>query len=130
MRVIYTADVVRDNDSGAYVADIVEYKEAITHAETKEELLNNLQEALESIIIDSIAHGEPLRSPIDNAEEMVEGMAMLIPIDIDKVMHEANPKYDRRNITLPAYLNDYAKKEKIDVSKLAREALERELITH
>ncbi|MCU7557443.1 type II toxin-antitoxin system HicB family antitoxin [Macrococcus capreoli] len=124
---LYTADVRKENNR--YWANFVEIPEAFSEAETKEELYSGLVEALDVHILSLIDLGEAYPEPINDAAAKVEGdFYMTIPMSVDRIIHSKSPKYDRRNVTIPHYLNELAKSRNIEVSKVLREALEKELL--
>lgn len=125
--ILYTADVHKEN--GRYWANFVEIPEAFSEADTKEALYENLIEALDVHILSLIDLGEDYPEPLNNAEDEVKGdFYMTIPMSLDRIIHSKSPKYDRRNVTIPHYLNKLAKERNIEVSKVLREALEKELL--
>lgn len=124
---LYTADVRQENDR--YWANFVEIPEAFSEAESKEQLYEGLLEALDLHILSLIELGEQYPEPLKNAEKKIEGdFYMTIPMSLERIIHNKTPKYDRKNVTIPHYLNQLAKSRNIEVSKVLREALEKELL--
>jgi len=124
---LYTADVHKENDR--YWANFVEIPEAFSEAGSKEQLYNNLLESLDLHILSLIELGEDFPDPIKDAEKKIIGdFYMTIPMSLDRIIHKKTPKFDRKNVTIPHYLNKLAKSQNIEVSKVLREALEKELL--
>ncbi|QYG30077.1 type II toxin-antitoxin system HicB family antitoxin [Mammaliicoccus sciuri] len=126
-KLIFTADVRKEGK--VYWANFVEAREAFTQADSKEELYENLKDSIETHISGLSLTDQDFPSPIENAENYIEGdFAVLVPIDIGRLLHEQHPTYAKRSVTVPTYLNKLAKENKVNVSEVLRVALEKELI--
>lgn len=55
-----------------------------------------------------------------------ESFVSLVGIDMNEFVKKSENKTVRKNVTLPSYLNEMAKSRNINVSKILKEALEKE----
>ena len=72
-----------------------------------------------------------IKEPFDDEKEVEEALKnsfkSLVGLDFQKYLKEVNVKSIRKNVTIPSWLNEVAKRNNINFSKVLQEALEREL---
>ena len=66
-------------------------------------------------------------SDIELKETIENSFKTLIGFDFQKYLKEVNVKSIRKNVTIPSWLNEVAKRNNINFSKVLQEALEKEL---
>ena len=72
-----------------------------------------------------------IKELFDDEKEVEEALKnsfkSLVGLDFQKYLKEVNVKSIRKNVTIPSWLNEVAKRNNINFSKVLQEALEREL---
>ena len=75
-----------------------------------------------------------IKELFDDEKEVEEALKnsfkSLVGLDFQKYLKEVNVKSIRKNVTIPSWLNEVAKRNNINFSKVIQEELERELEMH
>ena len=101
----------------------------ISEAQSDEEAMNNAAEALELWLAANELDGEPIPDPSQllNIATNHNERAVLIVADMIRARREISPKYIRKNLTIPEWLNKKAIEADINFSKVLQEALKEKL---
>ena len=98
-----------------------------------ESIPNAIEMAREAIALKCISNEDlkqPTPEPTNNIEKIKHSsteIVTLVDVDIADYKKKNDLRTIRKNVSIPAYLDFYAKKEKINVSALLTNALKREL---
>lgn len=115
--------VFTPEDTG-YSVRIPDVPEAITQGETLEEAVLMAQKAVGLVFEGYEEYPKPSIPSVVELEEWEDNAFIsLVAFDLEAYRRN-NSKTVRRNISIPEYLNDAAKRKNINVSKVTTEALE------
>jgi len=109
-----------DEDGHYYVGYSPNIPGMVTQANSLVELASNAEDAI-ATMLDGEKYPEVQDPKTWHLQE--NESALYVSVDMDAWAGK-NTKKVRRSITVPEYLNDMAKKRKINVSRLATDALE------
>lgn len=124
-RLVYpiVATEYNDEDGHYFVGTSPNIKGMVTQGKSMADLAFQAEDAI-ATMLDGENYPEP-QDPsswnLDNNQRVI-----YISVDMDKWLNKSM-KTVRRTITVPEYLNELAKKEKINVSRIATDALKAEL---
>lgn len=110
-----------DEDGHYFVATSPNIPGMVTQGDTLAELAYQAEDAIATML-----DGEKYPEVEDASKWDLENNQHIVYITVDMAKW-LNSKTVRRNITVPQYLNDLAKEQGINVSRLATEALKAEL---
>ena len=82
-------------------------------------------EAINNLIYIILEEGNvvPKSSDYDSVERREGGQVSMVLLDMDAYAERYGEKAVRKNVTIPAWLNSYAEKQKINFSQVLQEAL-------
>lgn len=109
-----------DEDGHYFVASSPNIKGMVTDGDTFEEAAINAEDAISTVI-----EGEKnIPQPEDpfNWKLKPNERLVYIPVDVSKYLQKYS-KMVRKSITVPEYLSDWAKENKVNVSRVASDAL-------
>lgn len=104
-------------------------KNCFTDAQTQEEALISATEVLELCLYDLESEGKeiPLPSKIDNIWLDENEVIVLINVWMPIVRDKIKDIYIKKTLTIPRWLDELGKKEKLNFSKLLQEAIKNKL---
>jgi len=123
-RLVYPIIATEFNDDGHYyVATSPNINGMVTQGDTLADLAYQAEDAIATML-----DGETYPEPQDPSEWKLDSNQRIIyiSVDMDKWLKK-NTQTVRRTITVPQYLNDLAKERKVNVSRIATDALKAEL---
>lgn len=126
MKLIYPAVFYPFSDgSGGYVVEFPDLPGCVTEGKNLEEAFENGQDAASGWVLDELEEGNvvPKASNYDSVEKREGGQVNMILLDMDAYAERYGEKAVRKNVTIPAWLNSYAEKQKINFSQVLQEAL-------
>ncbi len=121
MKFVYPAIIY--NEEGEFWGEFPDLEGAVSQGDDIINIIDNLEEALEGYISSVFSRGIKLKEPSDLTElrdRSTEGEIIYIKTDID--LNKEN-KSVKKTLTIPFWLNEKAKKESINFSKVLQEAL-------
>lgn len=126
MKLIYPAVFYPFSDgSGGYVVEFPDLPGCVTGGENLENALENAVDAASGWVLDELEEGNavPKASRYEDVEKREGGQVNLVLLDMDSYAERYGKKAVRKNVTIPAWLNTYAEKQKINFSQVLQEAL-------
>jgi predicted RNase H-like HicB family nuclease len=96
-----------------------------SEAESDDEAMRNATEALELWLASNELDGESIPEPTHLLDVKTGGdeRAVLVVADMERAMREIRPRYVRKNLTIPEWLNKRASEAGINFSQVLQEAL-------
>ena len=123
MRYYFRALFEKENDGG-YTVTFPDVEEAVTYGDTLEEAVEMAKDCLGLCLETRESEGEDLpqmsNEPIACPEN---GFMMLIEFDTIEYDRKYNKRSVRKNVTIPAWLNDIAEEHNINFSNVLQNAL-------
>ena len=126
MKLIYPAVFYPFSDgSGGYVVEFPDLPGCVTEGKNLEDAIVNATDAASGWVLDELEEGNavPKASDYDSVEKREGGQVNIVLLDMDSYAEQYGEKAVRKNVTIPAWLNSYAEKQKINFSQLLQEAL-------
>lgn len=126
MKLIYPAVFYPFSDgSGGYVVEFPDLPGCVTEGKTLEEAFEMATDAASGWVLDELEEGNPApkASGYADVEHRENGQVNMILLDMDAYAEQYGEKAVRKNVTIPAWLNAFAEKQKINFSQLLQEAL-------
>ena len=122
----YPACIYPNND-GTYTANFPDLKGCVTEGESLEEVLYMLNDAGCGWLLSELEDGDVLPTPSNilniKADEYENGFVSLILLDVETYSMKYSVKAVRKNCTIPSWLDNFASKNKISLSKVLQKAL-------
>ncbi len=129
MQAIYAAVLAPIEDSGGYVIRVPDVSGCVTTGRDIMDAANNAQDALNACLCTLEDNNVPVPQP--SAPERIEhddhSVIALISVDTIKYREETDSRAVRQNVSMPAWLNNMAKRAGINCSAVLQNALKREL---
>lgn len=126
MKLIYPAVFYPFSDgSGGYVVEFPDLPGCVTEGKNLEDAFENATDAASGWVLDELEEGNaiPKASDYNSVEKREGGQVNMILLDMDAYAEQYGEKAIRKNVTIPAWLNSYAEKQKINFSQVLQEAL-------
>ena len=126
MKLIYPAVFYPSSDgSGGYVVEFPDLPGCVTEGKNLEDAFENATDAASGWVLDELEEGNvvPKSSDYDSVERREGGQVSMVLLDMDAYAERYGEKAVRKNVTIPAWLNSYAEKQKINFSQVLQEAL-------
>lgn len=97
----------------------------VTEGKNLEDAFENATDAASGWVLDELEEGNvvPKSSDYDSVERREGGQVSKVLLDMDAYAERYGEKAVRKNVTIPAWLNSYAEKQKINFSQVLQEAL-------
>ena len=126
MKLIYPAVFYPFSDgSGGYVVEFPDLPGCVTEGKNLEDAFENATDAASGWVLDELEEGNAVRkaSSYDSVEKREGGQVNMVLLDMDAYAEQYGEKAVRKNVTIPAWLNSYAEKQKINFSQVLQDAL-------
>ncbi len=131
MKLTYPACFYEDVETKEYVVVVPDLPGCTTGGKDLPEAIEMAVDAASGWVLTSLEDGEEIPKATDiekvrtDKDPLGGGKAFvsMIVLDMDEYAEKYGSKAIRRNITLPAWLNTFAKKEHVNVSKVLQDAL-------
>ena len=126
MKLIYPAVFYPFSDgSGGYVVEFPDLPGCVTEGKNLEDAFENATDAASGWVLDELEEENvvPKSSDYDSVERREGGQVSMVLLDMDAYAERYGEKAVRKNVTIPAWLNSYAEKQKINFSQVLQEAL-------
>lgn len=126
MKLIYPAIFYPFSDgSGGYTVEVPDLPGCVTEGKNLEEAFEMVTDAASGWVLDELEEGKtvPAASKYTDVKTRENGQVNMILLDMDAYAEKYGEKAVRKNVTIPAWLNAFAEKQKINFSQLLQEAL-------
>jgi len=113
------------NDDGNVMAEFPDLPNCFTEGETMIEAIELAEDALCMILCDMEDRAQPLPMPSDIGGIACEPGEVVAMIKADTVAYRkrTNSKAVKKTLTIPAWLNEMADRQKVNYSQILQEAL-------
>lgn len=126
MKLIYPAVFYPFSDgSGGYTVEFPDLPGCVTEGRNLEEAFEMAMDAASGWVLDELEEGNeiPKASEYTDVKLRENGQVNIILLDMDKYAEQYGEKAVRKNVTIPAWLNTFAEKKKINFSQVLQEAI-------
>ncbi len=126
MKLIYPAVFYPFSDeSGGYTVEFPDLPGCVTEGRNLEEAFEMAVDAASGWVLDELEEGNeiPKASAYSNVKPRENGEVNIVLLDMDKYAEQYGEKAVRKNVTIPAWLNTFAEKKKINFSQVLQEAI-------
>jgi len=118
-------------EEGGYTVIFPDLLGCITEGDTLAEAVDMAIEAAAGWLLDEVENQKPVTKASDIkdivANEYENGFVSIISVDLDEYSKKHSNKAVKKTLTIPAWLNTIAEKEKINYSQLLQDALKNHL---
>lgn len=124
MKLVYPA-VFYPCEEGGYSVEVPDLPGCISEGDTLADAILMGEDAASGWVLDELESGRPAphASPIKAIHPAEDGFVSLLTLDMDAYAEKYGEKAVRKNLTIPAWLNTFAEKQKVNFSQLLTEAL-------
>ena len=126
MNLIYPAVFYPFSDgSGGYTVEFPDLPGCVTEGNDLEEAFEMAIDAASGWVLDELEEGNeiPKASASADVKPRENGQVNIVLLDMDKYAEQYGEKAVRKNVTIPAWLNTFAEKRKINFSQVLQEAI-------
>ena len=126
MKLIYPAVFYPFSDgSGGYTVEFPDLPGCVTEGTDLEEAFEMAIDAASGWVLDELEEGNeiPKASAYADVKPRENGQVNIVLLDMDKYAEQYGEKAVRKNVTIPAWLNTFAEKRKINFSQVLQEAI-------
>jgi predicted RNase H-like HicB family nuclease len=130
MKLVYTAVFYPWDDGIGYTVEVPDLPGCTTEGANMAEAIEMAVDAASGWVLDELEEGRkaPKSSPIQaikpDAEIGEGGFVSVIALDMDAYAAKYGKKAVRKNCTIPAWLNTWAERQRLNFSELLEQALE------
>ena len=126
MKLIYPAVFYPFSDgTGGYLVEFPDLPGCVTEGKNLEEAFEMAVDAASGWVLEELEEGNeiPKASEYVNVKPRENGQVNIVLLDMDKYAEQYGEKAVRKNVTIPAWLNTFAEKKKINFSQVLQEAI-------
>lgn len=126
MKLIYPAVFYPFSDeSGGYTVEFPDLPGCVTEGKDLEEAFEMAIDAASGWVLEELEEGNeiPKASMYADVKPRENGQVNIVLLDMDKYAEQYGEKAVRKNVTIPAWLNTFAEKRKINFSQVLQEAI-------
>lgn len=126
MKLIYPAVFYPYEDgSGGYVVEVPDLPGCVTGGQNLEEAFEMVVDAASGWVLDELEEGNqvPEASPYEKIVPRENGQVNMILLDMEAYAERYGEKSVRKNVTIPAWLNTFAEKQRLNFSQILQEAI-------
>lgn len=111
--------------SGGYVVEFPDLPGCVTEGKDLEEAFEMAEDAASGWVLDELEEGNavPQASDYTEIQPREGGQVNIVFLDMDKYAERYGEKAVRKNVTIPAWLNTFAEKRKLNFSQILQEAI-------
>ena len=124
MKLVYPA-IFSPCEEGGYTVEVPDLPGCITEGDTLAEAISMGEDAASGWILQELEAGQEVPSASRISELHPEGasFASLLSLDMDAYAEKYGAKAVRKNLTIPAWLNTFAERQKVNFSQVLTDAL-------
>ena len=125
MKLIYPAIFYPKEESEGYTVEVPDLPGCISCGNDLAETISMGIDAASGWVLDEIEENKPIpqASPIHSIHPEKGGFVSLLVLDMGTYIQKYGDKSVRKNLTIPAWLNTFAEKNGLNISKVLQEAL-------
>ena len=123
MKLLYPAIFTPFDDGDGFTVEVPDLPGCVTEGDNLIEAIEMGTDAASGWILGEIEDGNGFPSASNNVEAPVGSFVNLLVLDIDSYAEQYGNKAVRRNITVPAWLDTYAQKNHLSLSKVVQDTL-------
>lgn len=125
MKLVYPACFYQDAETGNYTVEVPDLPGCVTGAATLPDAILMAEDAASGWVLDELEDGKPApaASPIYSIKPDEGGFVSLLTLDMAAYAEKYGEKAVRKNLTIPAWLNTFAEKQRINFSQVLTDAL-------
>lgn len=124
MKLVYPA-VFYPCEEGGYTVEVPDLPGCVTEGDTLADAILMGEDAASGWVLDELENGRtaPAARHISDIHPDEGGFVSLLTLDMDAYAEKYGKKAVRKNLTIPAWLNTFAEKEKVNFSQVLTNAL-------
>lgn len=123
MKLLYPAIFTPFDDGNGFTVEIPDLPGCVTEGDNLIEAIEMGTDAAIGWILGEIEDGNGFPAASNNIEAPDGSFVNLLVLDIDSYAEQYGNKAVRRNITVPAWLDTYAQKNHLSLSKVVQDTL-------
>lgn len=125
MKLVYPACFYQDEETKQYTVEVPDLPGCVTGGQTLADAILMAQDAASGWVLGELEDGKPIpnASEIGTVEPDNGGFVSLLTLDMDAYAEKYGNKVVRKNLTIPAWLNTFAEKQRINFSRVLTDAL-------
>jgi predicted RNase H-like HicB family nuclease len=125
MKLAYPACFCKDEETGAYAAEVPDLPGCATGGNTLADALLMAVDAASGWVLTELEEGRPAppASPLDAVQPGAGGFVSLLALDMDSYAKKFGGKAVRKNLTIPAWLNTFAESSHVNFSQVLQDSL-------
>ena len=123
MKLLYPAIFTPFDDGNGFTVEVPDLPGCVTEGGNLIEAIEMGTDAASGWILDEIENGNGFPAASGEIKAPVGSFVNLLVLDIDSYAEQYGNKAVRRNITVPAWLDTYAQKNHLSLSRLVQDTL-------
>ena len=126
MKLIYGACFIPCEEKEGYTVTFPDLPGCITEGDSLADAILMATDAACGWVLDELEDGKnpPLATDISEIRNNTDALVNLLVLDMDSYAEKYGSKAVRKNLTIPAYMNTYAEKHNISLSRILQETLD------
>ncbi|WP_346687540.1 type II toxin-antitoxin system HicB family antitoxin [Megamonas hypermegale] len=125
MKLVYPAIFYPQEEQSGYTVEVPDLPGCVSCSSDIAEAIAMGADAASGWVLDEIEDNKPIpkASHIENIHPKDGGFVSLLVLDMDSYIQKYGTKSVRKNLTIPAWLNTFAEKNNLNISKVLQDAL-------
>ena len=125
MKLTYPAFFYKDEDTGAYAVEVPDLPGCATGGDTLADAILMGIDAASGWVLTELEDGQPIPQPsaIEDVKAHPGGFVSLLVLDMDTYAEKYGEKSVRKNLTIPAWLDTFARSQQINFSQVLQDSL-------
>lgn len=125
MKLVYPAIFYPQEEQSGYTVEIPDLPGCVSCGSDIAEAIAMGADAASGWVLDEIEDNKPIpkASSIEDIHPEDGGFVSLLVLDMDSYIQKYGTKSVRKNLTIPAWLNTFAEKNNLNISKVLQDAL-------
>ncbi len=125
MKLTYPAVFEPFGDRSGYTVTVPDLPGCVTEGDSLAEAILMAQDAASGWVLDELEDGNPIpqASDLSDLHTQENQFISLLVLDMDTYAEKFGAKAVRKNLTIPAWLNTFAERQRVNFSQLLTDAL-------